>query len=124
MMILIMTGHTVLTKIGGAVTPTVICTLAAPTLIAPMVTVPMVTALMKIDYIVKLPMLALRLLASDTQIAMMFMMSPMTIATMTQHVPTNLTIHIVLSNVASLQNPLVPHHLSLAEFLLPPPNLP
>lgn len=95
MSILIMARHTVLTKIGDTLTAMVIRTPAVPTLTALMVTVPTVTALMKIVSMVKLPMLNLRLPANVTLTAMMFMMNPMTIATMTQHMGTNLTmIHI------------------------------
>lgn len=125
MTIRIMTGHTVLTKIDATVTTTVICTPVVPTLIARMGSVPTVTALMKVVSMVNLPIVALRLPANVTLIATMFMMNPMTIDTMTQHMRTDLMmIHIALSDGATLQNPMVPHLLpSLAKFLVLPPNL-
>lgn len=121
----IMTGHTVLTKIDATVTTTVIRMPVVPTLIARMGSVPTVTALMKVVSMVNLPIVALRLPVNVTLIATMFMMNPMTIATMIQLMRTDLMmIRITLSDGANLQNPMVPHlRPSPAKFLLLPPNL-
>ena len=125
-MILTMTGRTVLTKIGCTVIATEIHMLAVLTVIALLVTVPTVTVRTKVVSMLTLPMVALRLPVSVTLIATMSMMNPMRIATMTQLMRTDHTmIHIALSNGASLRNPMVPLLLlSLAKFLLLPPNLP
>ena len=125
-MILTMTGRTVLTKIGCTVIATEIHMLAVLTVIALLVTVPTVTVRTKVVSMLTLPMVALRLPVSVTLIATMSMMSPMRIATMTQLMRTDHTmIRIALSNGASLRNPMVPLLLlSLAKFLLLPPNLP